>query len=449
MKTIYKILIIAFIVLVILFFAAYMFIANKGKSLVINYFHKLTARQIDFDKVYLGTPLNLRVDNLKIKDLIDIENVIIYPDIPKILAGNIAFSTIRLVKPVLTVIRNADDTFNIIPNNKGEKDTAKSSDEAKEEVVTPYADESSNTGKEEFKEMRTIALEKLTIENGVLNFIDKKINKDGFVITLNNVDITLARLHFPPFKSNFKLQAQGPGSTGLKGLINSEGWIDLKTKNMSMDFNVKNLDGVYLSEYIKRYLDTDLISADLNLSFHAEAVDNVLNGKGKLVIENFDVEKREKVIENGKVKSGFFASAILGGLNHSDKKIELDLELAESPLDNPAQWKPKRLFGSIAKPVIEEAITHPQETIEKIKEIGEKFEGVGKELEGVFKKEESVAQPQEPEAPVEQQKPSEPAQATEPVQQPQEQPVGSKQEQPKTIETPEEAIPAQTESVAP
>ena len=408
MKRVIKIVFLFLMAFLTIYLIGFLFISLQGKALVNNYVYQSIGKKISFGKMSVVPPFNIKMNDIEIEGLCKIKEVTMYTDITKLIFAEVFFKSVNIVNPVISIVRDRRDNFDIIPPQEQDQQDTQALAGVKASGK-PKIKASPRKKRAAAKFMPRVFFENIIVSGGELNFIDKSLDRDGFPIKINNINLVLSDFYLPALKTKFSLLTNILGRPGYPaGVLSAEGFVDFASKNLDLTVGVADVDGVYFAGYAKRFVQSDLKSANVNLIFYADAKNNILNGKGKLVVKDLEFNKEEGQTQEGGTPaiSGPIGGIVLDALISPDKRFELDLEIYETQLDNP-KFRLKRFAGSIAKPMIEQLLSKPEETIKKFKDIGEKFKGLGKQLEGIFKGkvEEEVqvpeAQPQTPQPQVE------------------------------------------------
>ncbi len=107
MKPAIKILILGFVILVLVFFAAYIFLALKGKSLIIARLEDLTHREVTIKSLDLKPSLSLEIRGLNIPGRAKIDYLSISPSILGLLTGKIALNEVKMIRPEFSFERGS------------------------------------------------------------------------------------------------------------------------------------------------------------------------------------------------------------------------------------------------------------------------------------------------------------------------------------------------------
>lgn len=321
MKLGIKILITTIIVLTLLFSAAYIFIALKGKVLIIKRLEDLTHKKVSVGYFDLTPPLNLTLKNLNIEGLTKVESVFISPSIPYLITGNIALNKVMIVRPDITFERNPPILTELPATTEGSK-------------VTP-----TTAAQPKKKRFPRLILKRLNIKEGKINFIDHTVGTQGIKIVVKDINFNLTNLNASPLSviTNFELKGRLPWQQGKEeGKIGAEGWLNFSKKDMQATLKIEDIDGIYLYPYYSQWVDLEkarIESAKLNFISNINGLNN--NVTAECHLELTDIVRKPRSPEEPEEKAEKIASAVLDifkALNQG--KIVLDFTI-RTKMDRP------------------------------------------------------------------------------------------------------------------
>jgi len=354
MKTIGKIIIVLLILFLGVSLAAYIFINTKGKDLIVAQLDNVLQPQVDIESVKLIFPTTLQMQGIDIEDFLTAEELVIQPSLLTLLTGNIGFSKIAVIEPDITITRASDGSFNVTSLLKLPKSGGKA---------------------------KPVVIGELSVKNGVINFIDRKVESGGFSTKVTDFNMKVRN----PLNPRFKISAEMQGGT-----FRTSGWVNLLRKDMDANLELSNINGAYFSPYFKKFLSgRKLKSADLNSQVSLSAKNNEVEGICQLEISNIAYEEppEEEVSQEEKEDSFPSPAALIFGSEGSlPKNISMDLPIKGTLI--PFRIKLVKIAGSVFSEMLKQTISgDPEKLPEKIEDIGEQFKAFGKEIEKVFKKE--------------------------------------------------------------
>lgn len=335
-----------------------------GKAIIISQIEKNLKTKTALESVSFGFPLSITMNKLNIDGLLKADSISVSPSILGFLAGRIVLNSLKMVRPEITLIKSAEGKLNL-PRfaAKGKQ--------------PPFL------------------LAGLKIRNGKFIFVDKKLDPDGYRVVVDNINVHISKVAFPPTSlyANFEASAvlvngadKSPEGDKPAGKALASGWIDFGPKNMDGKFELKDVEAAVLAPYYRNIVPgRKLHSAKLNFSADLKAKSNDLLVKCRLEFSNLLYEKEAE--EQDKEQSVDIFREALGIFSDTSGKLTFDFSV-NTKLDNP-RLDLINLKGSIAQAAVQNIASQPPEdVIEKVKETAKKFKEFGKGLKDIFKKEE-------------------------------------------------------------
>jgi hypothetical protein len=351
MKTFRKILLILLAVIAAMYLSLYVGFRVFGKAVIISQIEKNLKLKADIQSVALSFPLSARINKLDIDGLVKADIISINPSILGLLAGKIVLSELKIVNPDITIVKDAEGKLNL--------------------------------AQFEQKGRMPFFLAGLTIENGRLVFIDKKIAPEGAQIMVKDITARISKAAFPPTSlfTKFNISASLTGNDNRpSGSALASGWIDFRSKDMDGVIALKDISAGALSAYFQNIVpDKKLLTAKLNFRADLKAKNNDLRAKCHLEFLNLVPVKQPESVE--------VVAQILNLFSDESGTIAFDFTI-NTKLDKP-KIDVVSLKGSIGKAAVQNIANQPQEEVaEKVKNTVKEFEELGKELKDIFKKKE-------------------------------------------------------------
>jgi len=347
------------VALTVAFIAAAILVYLYGKSFVTSQIEQNLQRKVSLSSIRLGFPLNITLKELEIKDLFKARQVSFSLNPLGFLAGKIVLGGLTVDEPVINLIQFPDGSLNLPQFKTGAKQPP-------------------------------VFLTGLKVKNGKINFLDRKIVPDGFLIKLENVNLDIAKVMFPltSLKTKFNLGVSVIGQDAQNlGALNGLGWIDFGKKDMDVLLEIKNLEAVYFSPYYGDFLSQKkLLSVKLDLKCQLKAVNNDLNILSNLNLSRLVYAPQEPAQE-GEPPSLELVKSALDLFTDRDGNLNLEFAI-KTKLDNP-QISIKQLKKVILKSALKNLSNQPPgDLIEKISNTVEQFKDFGKQMEKIFKNKE-------------------------------------------------------------
>lgn len=325
-----------------------------GRPVLLSQIQKATGRKTSVRSVGVGFPLSLKISGLEVEGLAKVDSFSTRLGLLGFLAGKIGLNDVKIVRPQITIEKDASGKFLILPESKGK----------------PPA----------------IYLTGLDIKDGSIVFIDKQVDPQGNKIILSMINAQISKAVFPPTSLNtkFKLSAK-LGENQQDGSLSADGWIDFGPKNMEGTVDIKDVNLVSFSPYLKDFLgEKKLSGGKLSLASELFAKNNNLLAKCHLEILGLAYQGSGSPDPS---QAGNIAEAFLTTLTDESGKVVLDFTLP-TKLDKP-NLQVATFGGLFGHSILDNLSKQPPEkTINNIKNIGDQFENIGKNFKKMFKKDE-------------------------------------------------------------
>ncbi|MDO8661780.1 MAG: DUF748 domain-containing protein [Candidatus Omnitrophota bacterium] len=356
MRKINKILLWIIAVFFTLFIIANIAVSLFAKQIIVRQIEENLKVPVTLGSINVGLPLSIKLSKLSVGDLFKADEVSVSPNILGFFAGKLVLSSVDLVNPLVNLERSADGRLNLpkLDNNKGK----------------PPA----------------IYLTSLSVRNGKLIFIDRKIDPSGYKIILANLNSHISKVMLPPasLKVNFKLSADllAPDSRKL-GSTALSGWLDFGPKDMDGNLIIKDLDLTYFSPYYGNFIsDKKLLSAKLNINTNLKAENNNLKILTDFRLSNLTYSQEAPV--EGTLPEINFAKNALEFFTDSKGNLNLEFEI-NTRLDHPnvtVEQLKKVILKAASKNLSNQS---PEELMKKVNANIDQFKAIGKTLKNIFK----------------------------------------------------------------
>ncbi|MCM8801294.1 MAG: DUF748 domain-containing protein [Candidatus Omnitrophica bacterium] len=316
-----------------------------GKKIIVRQIEKNIKNKVTLEGLNLSLPFSLNLSNLKIHDLISIDYLFLRPSILGFLAGKIILNELKIIKPVLNIEMDEEGRFNPVVL----KDNPKP---------------------------KMLLLVSLKIKDGRLIFMDKRIKPRGYRMILDNINIDIFKVSFPPVSllTRFNLSSSLlDNSNNLKGSILAFGWIDLGHKDMEGRVELKDFELIYLQPYYQRYnlINKKIVSGRVNLISDLKAVNNDLIAKCHFEVSDLSYEREEN--QDKQTTKIDIINDTLKIFSNKEKKIALDFTI-NTKLDKP-RIELKDLKKVFIQAILQNLISKPsEESMKDIKDIGKQFD---------------------------------------------------------------------------
>jgi len=290
MKLWRKILLIAVIILVLSYIAAYLIFVFKGRAIIISQLEDLTQKKVNIGYFGLTPPLNLEIKNLEIKDLAKINSLSFSPSILGLLTGKLALNYITIIKP--------EFTYEIVAPLSAAA------------ASTPIVSAPAAAVKAKEKRALHLVVKRIKIKDGRVDLTDHTVGQDGIKIIVKDINFSLTNLYIVPRSviTDFELKGTIPWQEGQEeGKIEAEGWINLFKKDIQATLKIKDIDGIYLYPYYSNWVDLEkarIEKAKLNFTSNIQGLNNDVTAQCRLELTDIVRKPRspEEAVEKEKAE---------------------------------------------------------------------------------------------------------------------------------------------------
>jgi hypothetical protein len=190
------------------------------------------------------------------------------------------------------------------------------------------------SGKEKGEEKPSSAfrIQKIKIENGSLDYLDRKVSGEPVLTELRNIDIESENIVFPLKNSlsDYRFTARVSGKLSA-GMVQSRGKINLKTLDTDSKVEVKNLDLTLFKPYFQKKGDMNIKRGLLDLEIDIKILYGKIKTPGRAVLKDLQFESA------GGIGSKFLslpAHAVLLFVKNNRDQIDFHFML-DGDLNNP------------------------------------------------------------------------------------------------------------------
>ena len=299
-----KILIVVLVILVLLFSAVYIYFATKGKTLLIEKLEQGLKREIHIGQQALKMPLVLEMKDLKIGELGKVDYVSVSVSLSGLLGGKIVLNNVKIVRPEINWVRKPPGTAAIKQDSFGVKEPEKKILGQPQSQANAAPQSQANAAPQSQanaagKQRSPIMIKHLSVEDGIINFIDQAVSETGIQVTLKEVSLDMDNLYLfskVPMITNFHLTARMPWREGSsEGTFYTSGWVNLFKKDMQARLELEGIDSVYLHPYYSQWMDLEdarIKEARLNLFSDIEGENNEVVAHCRLELTDLKFKSR-------------------------------------------------------------------------------------------------------------------------------------------------------------
>ena len=197
------------------------------------------------------------------------------------------------------------------------------------------------------KNSNPFLIKKFRIEEGSLDYLDRKVSTSPALIRMREIRAELKNFSVPSDSraSAYAVDAVIPGKAG-KGKLTSQGSINLKTKDTKAKLSIRDLDITQLRPYYEKKGDVEVTQGLLSLDADITVRQRRIRSEGTIIIKGLEFKNSG---------GSFLGMPLLGVtklLKDNHDQITLDFIL-EGDLDNPkfsiTQSLVQKLALSLAK----------------------------------------------------------------------------------------------------
>ncbi len=172
-------------------------------------------------------------------------------------------------------------------------------------------------------------IRKVEIRDGSFDYVDRKVEGPPAFIRLRDIMLDMRNIALPAedTASVYELSASLPGKTG-NGFLQSNGSINLHTRDTKARLHIKDLDITVLKPYYQKKSDVDVTKGLLGVDADITIVNARMHATGKMIIKDLGFESGKGTF------LGLPLIAVTKLMKDSNNEIALDFTL-EGDLKNP------------------------------------------------------------------------------------------------------------------
>ena len=175
-------------------------------------------------------------------------------------------------------------------------------------------------------------IQKIEIQNGSIDYLDRKTPGEPVLTELRNIDLETENIIFPLADdfSDYRFTARVSGKLSA-GTVQSQGKINLKTLDMDSKIKTNDLDVTHFKPYFQKKGDMNIKRGSLDLDMDMKISSGKINAPGRAVLKDLQ-------FESSKSTGGKFldlpAHAVLVFLKDNNDQINFHFIFA-GDLNNP------------------------------------------------------------------------------------------------------------------
>jgi hypothetical protein len=181
------------------------------------------------------------------------------------------------------------------------------------------------------KPATTFRVQKIQIENGSLDYLDRKPAVEPVLTEWRNIDVESDNVTFP-LKDNFsdyRFTARISGKLNA-GTVQSQGKVNMKTLDMDAKVNVRNLDMTHFKPYFQKKGDVNIKKGFLDLDMDMKIHSGKINAPGRTVMKELQFDSGQGL---GNKFLNIPLSAVVAFLKKNNQ-LAFDFTV-EGDIDNP------------------------------------------------------------------------------------------------------------------
>jgi len=182
------------------------------------------------------------------------------------------------------------------------------------------------------KSFPAFRIQKIEIQNGSLDYLDRKTPGEPVLTELRNIDIESENIIFPLEDnfSDYRFTARVSGKLSA-GTVQSQGKINLKTLDMDSKIKTNDLDITHFKPYFQKKRDMNITRGLLDLDMDMKIVSGKIHAPGKAVLKDLQLDSAKGA---GVKFLNLPAHTVLRFLK--DNKDQIDFHfILEGELNNP------------------------------------------------------------------------------------------------------------------
>ncbi len=240
----------------------------------------LTIAEMKANPTYLAAKGIRYEDPLSKGQLLQIEEVRIYPALLSFLKESIEIREVALIQPSLFFSRSREGNFSG-PWIPVEKEKGKGIPEKKEA-----------TGKEPTR----IQIGRLRIQKGSVDFEDGKMGEPPARIRLRELNFDIGDIRYPLVSHQSPVELEGKMEGRKEGTLSSKGWIDIKTSDMEMSFKAQEIDVKIFEPYYRKKVSASLESGYMDMETRVAVRERMIHAPGQMGLSDLRIKEGEGTI---------------------------------------------------------------------------------------------------------------------------------------------------------
>jgi len=240
MNKFFKTLLIIFIVLAICFAGLSIYVAKAGKPLIQKLLSQTFQQDVSLGRIYYLPPFNIIVAHVNVGDFFSAEKISINVSPVSLIKGRLDIALITFTKPTLTI-----DSFQSAANKTSSKTSSSKEPPSNNKIEEPHQTVSQPVTVTKSEEHNVFKVGKLLISEGIFVYTDLD-NNGKYAFRMDHCRMEGGPIVMPQPElmhftfSSAMTESRLPVSIDV---IQGQGWIDVRKKNMQAEIKFSNPAG--------------------------------------------------------------------------------------------------------------------------------------------------------------------------------------------------------------
>jgi hypothetical protein len=390
MKKILIVFLVFVMVIVLAIAGATVYVLTNSKGLILSQMEKGLGAKVEASNVVISWPASLLVEDLAIGDKIKCRRLVVTPSLLGFLKGDVILNAVVFDKPVVSITRNADNTFDFgipLPAQK----------QPEPEVISGQekATEAKKTGG--FMP-RNFYIEDMKVIDGRVDITDNGAEAaEPFVGHLVDLQINVGRFSLLQLtRMNFDAEGRMTSlGEATVARLKAKGWISPIDKDMDAGFQLTDVDLTAFEPYYMKFIKKEMTSGLMLLTATLKSQKNDLTVDGHIELGKIEFKKEAPVeaaasLEQAQAVAQNFGEAAFESVLAAEGKVAFDFTI-RTKLDQP-KLEGLKLSGNFFQKNLGSLFNKPPEqTVQDFKNIGKQFKEFGKQFKEAFKNSQGAA----------------------------------------------------------
>lgn len=273
-------------ILIVLFSIGYFVLSFYAVKFIQPHLQKVMGPGLTLTEV-TPKPTYLSVRGIQYEDpdskerFLQIEEARIYPSLLSFLKRSLRIREFKILQPSFFFYRSREGIyFGPWVSMKRGREREETSEEVKEK-----------RGKI-VREPISIEIERIRIQEGTVEFEDRKIGEQPERIRLRDLDFEIKNIQHPlsPLHSPFELNGKMKGKK-QEGNINTKGWVDLTTMDLEAILKIQDLEVETYKPYYRKKVSAEIDSGTMDLESKITLKGKKIDAPGTMDFVNLHIQK--------------------------------------------------------------------------------------------------------------------------------------------------------------